>query len=396
MSSDSEFVFPALFGVDKKGVTKVWKARVQKQLDQTAVAIIEYGLLDKKMQTFRREYTAGKNIGKSNETSAFTQAISETQAKWNDKKNKESYSEQELTIQSNLASCTESRPVYFPMLAHTYCPTTPDKKQKIQFPCFVQPKLDGVRCIAFFDTNKVVMQSRTGSHFESLAHLTEVLAPVFSQQKSPVVFDGELYTDEMPFEELVGLVKTKKCTVDTLKKIAKIKYHVYDTVDTLAPFSERIQRIAQILHPSIQTKWIECVQTDTVHNLAEFKAKFTEYVESGYEGIMLRNREGKYQCNYRSHDLQKYKEFLESEYPIVGYTEGAGKDKGTVIWICSTGSNTVSNEFSVRPRGTFEQRKKWFDTGAQYMGRQLTVIYQELSENGVPRFPVGKCIREGY
>jgi DNA ligase-1 len=397
MSSDSEFAFPVLFGVDKKGVTKVWKACVQKQLDQTAVAIIEYGLLNKKMQTFHREYTAGKNIGKSNETSAFTQAISETQAKWNDKKNKESYSEQEPGLTgpievSRYESCTESRPVYFPMLAHTYCPTTPDKKQKIKFPCFVQPKLDGVRCIAFMDKNKVVMQSRTGSHFESLAHLTEVLAPVFKQLANPVVFDGELYTDEMPFEELVGLVKTKKCTADTLQKIAKIKYHVYDIVDTLAPFSERTQRIAQILHPSIRTKWVECVQTDTVHNIDEFKAKFTEYVESGYEGIMLRNLEGKYQCNYRSHDLQKYKEFLESEYPIVGYTEGAGKDKGTVIWICSTGSN----EFSVRPRGTFEQRKEWFDTGAQYIGQMLTVIYQELSENGVPRFPVGKCIREGY
>ena len=157
----SEFVFPVLFGVDKKGVTKVWKACVQKQLDETAVAIIEYGLLDKKMQTFRREYTAGKNIGKSNETSAFTQAISETQAKWNDKKNKESYSETGVPCPSLQ---TESQTAYFPMLAHTYCPTTPDKKQKIKFPCFVQPKLDGVRCIAFMDKNKVVMQSRTGYH----------------------------------------------------------------------------------------------------------------------------------------------------------------------------------------------------------------------------------------
>jgi DNA ligase-1 len=243
------------------------------------------------------------------------------------------------------------------------------------------------------DKNNVVMQSRTGSHFESLAHLTEVLEPVFKQQASSVVFDGELYTDEMPFEELVGLVKTKKCTADTLQKIAKIKYHIYDIVDTVAPFSERTQRIAQILHPSIQTKWVECVQTDTVHHLDEFNAKFNEYVESGYEGIMLRNREGKYQCNYRSHDLQKYKEFQEEEYLIVGFDQGDGRDKGTVIWKCQTKEGRM---FSVRPRGTNEHRQKLFKNGKSYVGKQLTVIFQELSELNVPRFPVGKAIRDNY
>ena len=116
-------------------------------------------------------------------------------------------------------------------------------------------------------------------------------------------------------------------------------------------------------------------------------------MEEGYEGIMLRNIEGLYRCNFRSHDLQKYKEFMESEYEIVGAKEGDGRDKGTVIWVCK---NEEGKEFSVRPRGTIEMRKEWFENSQEYIGGMLTVIYQELSEMGIPRFPVGKSVRDGF
>ena len=53
-------------------------------------------------------------------------------------------------------------------------------------------------------------------------------------------------------------------------------------------------------------------------------------------------------------------------------------------------------EFTVRPRGTMESRRKLFETGKKYVGKMLTVIYQELTEEGKPRFPVGKDIRENY
>ena len=108
---------------------------------------------------------------------------------------------------------------------------------------------------------------------------------------------------------------------------------------------------------------------------------------------MLRNKEGKYRCNYRSHDLQKYKEFVEEEYPIVGFTQGDGRDKGTVIWICRT---KEEKEFNVRPRGTIAARTFLFNNGHKYIGKMLTVIYQELTEEGKPRFPVGKDVRENY
>ena len=91
--------------------------------------------------------------------------------------------------------------------------------------------------------------------------------------------------------------------------------------------------------------------------------------------------------------MQKYKEFHEEEYPIVGFDQGDGRDKGTVIWKCQTKEGRV---FSVRPRGTHEYRNDLFKNGKLYVGKQLTVIFQELSELNVPRFPVGKAIRDNY
>jgi DNA ligase-1 len=135
------------------------------------------------------------------------------------------------------------------------------------------------------------------------------------------------------------------------------------------------------------------VRTEKVAVLADFRRLFAEFVEAGYEGIMLRNAAGIYCANYRSNDLQKYKEFMEEEYRIIDFTQGEGRDAGAVIWVCETADGKV---FTVRPRGSLNQRRDWFNDGDSYIGKNLTVIYQELTEDGKPRFPVGKALRVGY
>jgi DNA ligase-1 len=135
------------------------------------------------------------------------------------------------------------------------------------------------------------------------------------------------------------------------------------------------------------------VRTEKVAVLSEFRQLFAEFVEAGYEGIMLRNAAGVYRANFRSNDLQKYKEFMEDEYRIIDFTQGEGRDAGAVIWVCETADG---KEFTLRPRGSIEQRRAWFNDGASYIGKNVTVVYQELTEEGKPRFPVGKCLREGY
>ena len=394
---------PTIYGVEKNGKTKVWTARIYRDvLNGFAMAEIEYGQLDGKKQTTSREYTEGKNLGKKNETTPLQQCLSETRRKWQDKMDKEGYSlviPNSETQTTNATIGTNANKV-FPMLAHTYePPSSKNKKNGIVFPCYVQPKLDGLRCICYLVPNgssssgepKVVAQSRTGAYFETVEHICAELRPILLKNPG-LILDGELYTPDMPFEELVGLIKRKKATTTNANaNIHCIKYHIYDIVVDGVPYSERHDRIVQIADgPKCH---LEVVHTQPIHDLNAFQQAFGEYVASGYEGIMLRNVAGPYRQNYRSHDLQKYKEFVEAEYPIVGFKEADGRDKGTVVWVCATAE---CRQFSVRPRGTQEQRRQWFQDGHKYQGKLLTVIYQELSELNVPRFPVGKAIRDGY
>ena len=395
---------PTIYGLEKNGKTKVWTARIYRDvLNGFATAEIEYGQLDGKKQTTSREYTEGKNLGKNNETTPLQQCLSETRRKWQDKMEKEGYSlvpptsksESNTTDTTDTTDTTNTIKV-FPMLAHTYEPlSSKNKKNGIVFPCYVQPKLDGLRCICYMVPNgssnesKVVAQSRTGAYFETVEHICEELRPILLKNPG-LILDGELYTPDMPFEELAGLIKRKK-TTDT--NIKRIRYHIYDVVMHAASYSERHDRIVGTIPPADQCFYLEVVHTQLIHDLNAFQQAFSEYVASGYEGIMLRNVAGPYRPNYRSHDLQKYKEFVEAEYPIVGFKEADGRDKGTVVWVCATDE---CRQFSVRPRGTQEQRRQWFQAGQQHVGKLLTVIYQELSELNVPRFPVGKAIRDGY
>jgi len=406
---------PTLYGVEKNGKIKTWCASIYLKgtnaSTNPAYAIIEHGQQEGKKQTTQRDYTEGKNIGKKNETTPLAQCIAETKRKWTDKRDKESY---QITLPSQAPEAQADTPAaaptaakkYFPMLAQSFAPDSKTaKKNTIVFPCYVQPKLDGLRCVIYLDpiTGEIRRQSRTGTYFDTMTHIAQSLTPLFAKYPN-VVLDGELYTTEMPFEELVGHIKRKLLDDADHEKLKAIEYHIYDVIDETptATYEVRYNSIKRMFaslaastvsSPHALPPYIRLVNTVEAKTPADFKSNFAKFIEEGYEGIMLRNKEGKYRGNYRSHDLQKYKEFVEEEYPIVGFTQGDGRDKGTVIWICRT---KEEKEFNVRPRGTIAARTFLFNNGHKYIGKMLTVIYQELTEEGKPRFPVGKDVRENY
>ena len=457
-----EHSFPKLYAQDKNGKIKVWTAAVLQSSASGAVASrITHGYINGKQQVAYRDCEAGKNIGRSNETTPLEQCISETRRKWTDKKEKEAYTETKPAdcgegygdisgndydaddVGGESAAAIPAGP-FLPMLAQTFDPTTDlaattKKKKVINFPCFVQPKLDGLRCVSYATrtvgvsdaATAVCLQSRTGAFFTGLPHIAAALRPYLSQHPN-IVIDGELYTDQMPFEELAGLIKKKKITESDVARLKKVKYHVYDIYDYARhdmPYSERmgvlaaaVRRCGCVANDAFHSSGtpvagaaaagrmlrsaattvvateeaaavVVLVRTEKVAVLSEFRQLFAEFVEAGYEGIMLRNAAGVYRANYRSNDLQKYKEFMEDEYRIIDFTQGEGRDAGAVIWVCETADGKV---FTVRPRGSIEQRRAWFNDGASYIGKNLTVVYQELTEEGKPRFPVGKAVRHGY
>jgi DNA ligase-1 len=400
-------VFPPLYGKTSTGKTKVWFASVFTNSSGHGISEIKHGQKNGALQTATKVVETGKNIGKKNETTPLNQSISETKRKWTDKKEKEGYVESEADLDGDSNSSSKldegsvkesfSKTIY-PMLAKTY-DSKKNTKNGITFPCFVQPKLDGLRCIIYKNSDgKIVTQSRTGGIFEFMDHIVEQVSSLLNSYPN-IILDGELYTTEIPFENLAGLIKKKHTTSEDMKSIKLIEYHIYDLIDQTnasMPFIERTDLLITLLNPeknASSQKNIKFVETFMVPSHNEFYKMFQDFIGEGYEGAILRNSSGVYKQNNRSSDLQKYKEFQEEEYKIVDYSQGEGRDEGTVIWVCETEDGT---KFSVRPRGTIEHRKELFNNAKKYIGSALTVIYQELSKFGVPRFPVGKSIRDGF
>jgi len=385
-------ILPNLYGIDKGGKVKIWSAKIQFFPEENrAVQIVEFGQLDGKKQIAARDYVSGK-AGKS----PLEQCTQETNRKWLDKKEKENYKTQIPDATSAASEPTKSvgsadgttlpLPI-LPMLAKKFEP----ERLNITFPCYVQPKLDGLRCIMYLHDGKIVAQSRTGNSFVSMFEIKNALVPFFKKYPS-VVLDGELYTKDIPFEVLAGIIKKKKITEKDNAILDLITYNVYDIVDLKAPFSERIEFLRANFEAD-QYPRIKFVATYLIQSVSEFRSMFSDFVQSGYEGIMLRNVKGLYRTNYRSGDLLKYKEFDEDEYRITGFTEGEGRDKGAVVWVCETPDK---KKFTARPQGSIENRRNQFKSGASYIGKMVTVIHFGLTQDGIPRFPVAKDIREGY
>jgi DNA ligase-1 len=135
------------------------------------------------------------------------------------------------------------------------------------------------------------------------------------------------------------------------------------------------------------------VPTFLINDLNDLRTQFQGCIQKGYEGLIIRSVKGRYRQNYRSPDLLKYKEFLEDEFIITDCKEGEGREKGSVIWVCET---TAGHTFAVRPKGSLEHRRALYTNAKKHIGQYITVIYQELTEQGIPRFPVGKEIRDIY
>ena len=131
---------------------------------------------------------------------------------------------------------------------------------------------------------------------------------------------------------------------------------------------------------------IEIVNSETAINEEEVYEIQSEYLEQGYEGAIVREHDGEYRFGYRSNKLLKVKNFMDDEYEIIDYTTGVGKFAGCIVWICTTDDGT---QFKVVPQGTMEERKELYEQAEEHIGEQLKVKYFELTDDNVPRFPVG-------
>jgi DNA ligase-1 len=365
-----------LYSLASNGKTKEWSCKV---VEENGVVNIYYihGYTDGKKITDTKSII-GKNIGKSNESSPWEQANSDAQSKMK-KKMDEGYQE---TIITNIAEVT----IELPMLAQKYT----ERKKYLKFPCQVQPKLNGVRCIA--KGGKYI--SRKGKDFTTLSHLDKEIKLFHKEVKANP--DGEIFNPEWGFQEIIRALKKQRDHSNELE------YWIYDLVDTTSKFSEREAKINKFFDVNSTSKnelgfrkvgnLVE-VPTHIVTNEKDIKRLHKEFTKAGFEGSILRNSDGLYLLNHRSNDLLKFKDFLDSDYTIIGGHEGTGNDIGTIVFECETEDG---KPFSVRPKGSREQRREWLEQLDEIVKQKIKLItrYQNLSEDGIPIFPVGIALRD--
>ena len=270
-----------------------------------------------------------------------------------------------------------------PMLAHKW----EDQKDKVKYPIYSQPKLDGIRCIV----KKDGMWSRNGKKIISAPHIYEAMKHLFTVNHD-LIFDGELYADKLAddFNAICSLVKKTKPTVEDLNEsAAKIEYHIYDLPSHKGTFSERYKTLIHMDLPGCCVK----VVTSIINQESEVTTLYENYVGEGYEGQMLRLNLP-YE-NKRSKSLLKHKSFIDTEYKIIGVEQGKGNltgKMGALVFKTSKGDT-----FNASINGGWDYLEELWNSKDKLIGKQATVKYFNLTPDGKPRFPkVIKIDRGSY
>jgi len=271
-----------------------------------------------------------------------------------------------------------------PMLAHKFDESRVDWSQ----PAYIQPKLDGVRCLFTKDG----AYSRTGKHFKNLAHIELALISFFKQNPD-VILDGELYNHKLKndFEKIISLVRKQKPTADDILDAQHlVQFHVYDYISTPVydSYKTRMQNLVVSDIYDAQIKYVPAKLVDSYNYARDIHAKF---LDQGYEGSIIR-LDGLYKHG-RSYDLMKFKDFSDTEATIVGYEVGKGKRTGTLGKFIMLDDEGV--QFGCPPgKGyNYKDLADMLNNISDYIGQRATFTYFQRTQAGSYRHPLFKTLR---
>lgn len=234
---------------------------------------------------------------------------------------------------------------------------------------FIQPKLDGVRCLA----TSAGLMTKNGNAI-SAPHIAEEL-----QLPSGITLDGELYNHDLPFPEIVKRVRRGDCE--------GLKLHVFDcyTGPGIIPYSARRAGALSYIRNCRNVQLVP--QESSMQNIpAGIQRALKRAVDQGFEGIIL--REDAPWTPGRSPHVLKLKPTSDSEFEIVDVVK---TKNGRLSLVLETDDG---ESFRCSVGMTADERAELFEHKEEIIGLKATIDYQELTERGVPRFPKLKEIRD--
>ena len=239
-------------------------------------------------------------------------------------------------------------PVFECQLAHDGA----NYESKICGKRILQPKLDGVRILTVIDveSNTVTQYSRNGKELVNFTHLTANILKFIDQFGRSYVLDGEVVSNS--FQDLMTQVNRKsdvqandaRLVVFDILPLVEFKQgksvmgqrrrqsllttfsHVFEEITTLTNLNGAggIEIISQI----------EC-DLDTSEGKYALNKYNSHILENGFEGIMIKDPEAKYECK-RSTSWLKIKPFIEVSLEVKNVEEGTGRNTGRLgALVCS-------------------------------------------------------------
>lgn len=325
----------------------------------------------------------GKNVGRANATNVVCQALRDALSQYN--------------AQLRRSAPAGATDLYPPMLAKKF----EEGKTKLTYPVIVQRKYNGIRTVAFArdsgDDFKVILYSRTRIEYPGLDYLRDDLRPLFlhlrSTNKKNMYIDGELYKHGVPLQKITGDGRRE----DTI--VADYSFMVYDCFDLddlNASTRSRVDTITALINES-NCEFAVAVESYDCADLAEIKARYQEFLDEAYEGLMIRPAEAKYVFSvkgYHSGNLLKMKPRHDAEYELVDwFVAENGKAQGLLMVVCKTEDGKLFNvtpsmdvlsrqELAAKMGNEEENGKTYFEN--VWKGVQITVDYDEKSNDGIP------------
>jgi ATP-dependent DNA ligase len=353
-----------LISENKVGNRKFWRLHIVRDGEHYHTQTEWYSITttgkESKKQLSEPYYAQPTNVGRANQRNSQQQADFEFDAIIKKQMDKGFHREGE-----------KSKTLPMPMLAHKF----KDNKSKVEFPVFVQPKLNGMRML--FDGDMGWSRGNKEIIPEVIQHL--------KFDTDGFILDGELMLpgNQLLQESMTAIKKFRPELSPTLI------YHVYDVVDSDLPYAKRYQLIVDICRNA--PKNVKIVQTELVKNEDDIMKYHKKFVKDGFEGTMVRFPEFPYEIGKRSYSLLKLKDFTDDEYRIVDIIDGDGSDRGLAIFQLDNGNGQV---FNCRPEGSQENRAELYKERKKLINKYMTVRFFELSKDNIPIFPVGVGIRE--
>ena len=327
------------------------------------------GLLDTDSPIKRETVRKGKNIGRSNETTPEEQAELEAEAKVEAKLKGQYFK----TIEQ-----ANNSAIVLPMLAKPY-----DRK-RVEYPCWGQPKLDGMRGLGGTDGTLV---SRKNRDIVTLDHIKKELAKVHLTGQT-AYFDGELYAHGLNFQENMRLLKKYRPG-----ETEKVIFHVYDLI-TADPFQIRYEKLKLL---AANNPIFEVVETVRLNDEAEMHQYHAKNLAEGYEGTMVRWGQEGYAINKRSFNLMKYKQMQDITLDLLDVVPGdANPLHGYPVfrWSGAKGHQLGDDILGSGIKFSHKEREEFLINKDKYIGKPCELRFFEYSEEGVPRFPVMHGFRE--